>query len=124
MAFLKRLGWYLVGLAIGICFLYFFLQKKSRETGTEFCYFPNCRVLRNITSKPLSFSDEIQQKLATKEIDSTTLLLILKNGKVDFGRSNTDSGTCKTYIIEDESREQEISVKNCPEGAQVESIKM
>ncbi len=54
MAFLKRLGYYMVGLAIGIVILTFLLKKKTTETGTSFCYFPNCRVLKELRSKPLS----------------------------------------------------------------------
>ena len=69
MEFLKRLGFYMIGLAIGIVFLAFFLKKKSEETGTEFCYFPNCRTLKDIRSKPLSYSDEIEAKLKETGFD-------------------------------------------------------
>jgi len=53
MGFIKRLGWYLLGLSVGLIFLVFFLKKKSDETGVSFCYLPNCRVLKDIRSKPL-----------------------------------------------------------------------
>ena len=35
MPFLKRLGYFLVGLSLGLIFLAFFLRKKTDETGAE-----------------------------------------------------------------------------------------
>ena len=67
MAFLRRLGWYLVGLSIGIVFLVFFLKKKSGEEGIDFCYFPNCRVLKDMRSKPLTFGEALPEKYAARK---------------------------------------------------------
>ncbi len=124
MEFLKRLGFYMIGLAIGIVFLAFFLKKKSAETGTEFCYFPNCRTLKDIRSKPLSYSDEIEAKLKTKKLDSLDINFLLTHGEVDFSRSDTKSAGCKTYFIEGEVKGEDvvIKVKNCPNKALAEEI--
>ncbi|MCJ7466065.1 MAG: DUF4258 domain-containing protein [Maribacter sp.] len=124
MAFLKRLGFYLIGLSIGLVFLAFFLKKKSEETGVSFCYFPNCRTLKNIRSKPLTYSDAVREQLANKHIDSTDILFLLTEGDVDFGRSDTQSKDCKTYIIEGELHGEEtlLKVRNCEENAIIETI--
>ncbi|MEP0212833.1 MAG: DUF4258 domain-containing protein [Cellulophaga sp.] len=124
MAFIKRLGWYLVGLSIGIVFLTFFLKKKSDETGTEFCYFPNCRVLKDLRSKPLSYSDEIKVLLNNKTIDSTTVSYFLNDGDIDFGNSDTKSTPCKTYKIEGLVKEKEaiLTVINCTNKVVVDKI--
>ncbi|WBU89148.1 hypothetical protein [Cellulophaga omnivescoria] len=124
MAFIKRLGWYLVGLSIGIVFLTVFLKKKSDETGTEFCYFPNCRVLKDLRSKPLSYSNDIQVLLNNKTIDSTTVAYFFNNGDIDFGNSDTKSTPCKTYKIEGLVKEKQaiLTVINCTDKVVVDKI--
>ncbi len=117
MAFLRRLGWYLIGLSIGIVFLVFFLKKKSGEEGVEFCYLPNCRVLKNIRSKELIFSETVQKEILRGSIDSLTIKGYLEDGKVDFGHSDTQSKDCKTYRIIGEKHI--LTVKNCDEEATV-----
>ena len=124
MAFLKRLGFYLMGLSIGLVFLVFFLKKKSQETGVEFCYFPNCRTLKDIRSKALSHSMEIQELLDNKKIDSLDVVYFLKEGDIDFSRSDTRSKPCRTYFIDGRinNKEAALRVRNCPEKAIVESL--
>ncbi|MEO9514004.1 MAG: DUF4258 domain-containing protein [Flavobacteriaceae bacterium] len=113
MAFLRRLGWYLVGLSIGIVFLVFFLKKKSDETGAEFCYFPNCRVLKDMRSKPLVFSEN----MGRTSKDTILVKSFLADGTIDFGKSDTKSEPCKTYYItmDFQGVQKELKLKNCPE---------
>tara|TARA_R110002167_G_scaffold54785_24_gene156103 strand:+ start:2137 stop:2523 length:387 start_codon:yes stop_codon:yes gene_type:complete len=124
MAFLKRLGFYLIGLSIGIVFLAIFFKKKSEETGVMFCYFPNCRTLKDIRSKTISYSDAVNNLLKNKAVDSADIANVLLNGEVDFGNSDTKSPICKTYIIEGgiRSREVVVKVKNCETTALIEEI--
>ncbi|SHI90152.1 DUF4258 domain-containing protein [Pseudozobellia thermophila] len=124
MAFLKRLGFYLIGLSIGIVFLTLFLKKKSEETGTEFCYFPNCRVLKDLRSKPITFSDQVNQQLKAKDIDTLDITLFLKNGDVDFGRSDTKAKPCKIYWIEGDLKgdRQTLKFKNCSNKVVLDEI--
>ena len=124
MAFLKRLGFFLFGLSIGLVFLTIFLKKKSQETGTEFCYFPNCRTLKDIRSKKISYSDAIIQLIHERELDSTDINGFLYNGEVDFGASETKTKPCKTYYIEGvvKDRTAILKVKNCSEKAVIESV--
>ena len=116
--FLKRLGWYLVGFSIGLVFLVFIVKKKSGETSLEICYFPNCRVLKDIRSKPISYSDGLENRFSN---DSILWNSFFKEGNIDFGASDTKSEPCKTYIIKNEG-DQRISLKNCPEKVIVESF--
>ncbi|MFX0557072.1 DUF4258 domain-containing protein [Maribacter sp. CXY002] len=124
MAFLKRLGFYLFGLSIGIVFLTIFLKKKSEETGVSFCYFPNCRTLKDIRSKPLVYSDQVNDLVKDRVIDSTDINYILTQGEVDFGRSDTKSVGCKTYLIEGilDNQEIEMEVKNCSNEAIIQQL--
>jgi len=124
MNFLKRLGFYLVGMSIGIVFLTYFLKKKSAETGVYFCYLPNCRTLKDIRSKPMYYSEEAKQKLLEYQLDSLDITYILTEGDVDFGRSDTKSVPCKTYLVESERKEKEwvFTVKNCSNKATIQTI--
>lgn len=124
MAFLKRLGFFLFGLSIGLVFLTIFLKKKSQETGTEFCYFPNCRTLKDIRTKQIAYSDAIVQLIQQKDLDSTDINGFLYNGDVDFGKSETKTKPCKTYFIEGILKEKAaiLKVKNCSEKAIIESV--
>jgi len=120
MGFLKRLGWYLVGLSIGMLFLVFFLKKKSGEGGFEICYFPNCRVLKDMRSKTLTFGENLPEQYR----DTSLIMTFLTNGDVDFGKSDTKSEPCKVYFVsyENNGKELELQVKNCKEQVIVEDI--
>jgi len=124
MAFIKRLGFYLFGLSIGLVFLTIFFKNKSEQTGVEFCYFPNCRTLKDIRSKTLSFSEEVDMLMKNNAIDSTAIAFFLNEGTIDFGSSKTKTNPCKTYVIEAEIDGQTsiMQLKNCEEKAIVERI--
>lgn len=121
MSLLKRLGYFLIGLSFGIVFLTFFLKSKR----AEFCYLPNCRVLKNIRSKSFSIVPDAQKVLDLNHIQKNDLNLILENADVDFSKSETKSEPCKTYVIEAEWSEKPVilKIKNCPEKAVLEDFK-
>jgi len=110
----------LVGLSIGLIFLVFILKKKSGEEGIDFCYLPNCRVLKDMRSKPLTFSESLPEEYR----DTLMIQSFLEDGNVDFGKSDTKSEPCKTYFISHEYNGEELELKamNCEEGITVEKI--
>lgn len=124
MAFLKRLGFYLIGLSIGLVFLTLFLKKKSEETGVEFCYLPNCRTLKDIRSKKISYSKDVERMIKDKVLDSLSISDFLLHGDVDFKNSDTKSTPCKTYIIEQKLRDRtsKMTVRNCTDSAIIEKV--
>lgn len=117
MAFIKRLGWYLLGLSVGLVFLMIFLKKKSEETGTEFCYLPNCRVLKDMRSKKLSIPPDTQEALLTIDLDSVMVKSFLKDGEVDFSKSETETQPCKKYVVAKKINAETVvlTFQNCPE---------
>lgn len=118
MPFIKRLGFFLVGLSIGLVFLAFFLKRKAEGTGTEFCYFPNCRVLKELRSKPLGYSPGIREQMAAGQLDSLAISGFLNDGDVDFGRSKTKTKPCTIYFIEGDYQGQQavLQVQNCSDS--------
>lgn len=124
MALLKRIGFYVIGLSIGIIILAVLLKKKAEGTGVEFCYFPNCRVLKDLRSKPMVFSDDINELLRTEKLDSTDISSFFREGNIDFGKSNTKSKPCKTYVIEGTVNERAVvmEVDNCLQNVVVKEL--
>lgn len=109
---MKRLGYFLLGLSIGLIFLAFFLKKKSEETGTSFCYFPNCRVLKELRSKPYDLA-----KYQGMHLDSAFIKAYLTEGSVRFKESDARAKPCPVYVIRHDyqGRSGQIKVSNCPD---------
>ncbi|AXG71202.1 hypothetical protein KORDIASMS9_03458 [Kordia sp. SMS9] len=123
---LRRFGFYFAGLAIGLILFAFLV--KGRGVTCEFDYLPNARTLKNIRVKERRFSPEIRQLMDNRQIDTTEISNILKDGDVDFSRSKAkvDADTCKVYIIEGTLRNKdiELTVHNCDSTALIKTIKM
>ncbi|WP_461534053.1 hypothetical protein [Sinomicrobium sp.] len=123
MSLLKRIGFYLIGLSIGLVVVTFFLREK----GTSFCYGPNCRVLKNIRSKQITFQEEVQRAFVANAIDTTGITqAVFTDGEVNFSESDTKRDSCKTYVIEAvlNSKEISISVENCDSIAKIYDFKL
>ncbi|QHI35021.1 hypothetical protein IMCC3317_03670 [Kordia antarctica] len=121
---LRRTGFYLGGVAIGLVIFAFLI--RGRGVKCEFNYLPNARTLKNIRVKERHFSPEILQLINNKEIDTAEISNILKYGDVDFSRSNTEVDSCKLYIIEGilRNKEIELTVHNCDSSTRIQTIKM
>ncbi|MEL4308672.1 DUF4258 domain-containing protein [Joostella sp. CR20] len=117
MPLLKRVGFYLIGLALGLIFLaYFFREKRA-----EFCYLPNCRTLKSIrTQETINFAPNMQQLIDNKTISEEQIDSVLTYGEVNFSKSdiNRDQAAedrCSTYYIDGKINNEpvELVVKNC-----------
>ncbi|MDP2159135.1 MAG: DUF4258 domain-containing protein [Flavobacterium sp.] len=105
MKFYQRLAFFLFGLLLGVIFLIYFLGAKAESRGVTFCYLPNCRVLKDIRSKPFQYSDEAKTILSEKWIDSTDVKNTLTYGDVDFGKSNIKVGNGKLYVVKGKTKD-------------------
>lgn len=123
MPFLKRLGYFLLGLSVGLIFLTIFLKKKTEETGTSFCYLPNCRVLKELRSKPLAYSEAVADLFESHQLDSVTVAWFLHEGDIDFSRSDTKSTPCRQYLIEGDvkGKKAELKLLNCSDSVRLQS---
>ncbi len=111
MKFTERLAYYLGGFAIGLVLLMFFLNGKDASCD----YSPNARTVKNISSKPIVYSDEALSFINHQQLDSTTIVNLVKFGNVDFSESKEEIDSCRVYLIENSYKEREmlLSVKNC-----------
>ena len=120
MKFIHRLGYYLGGFAIGIVILAFFLSGKRASCD----YSPDARVLKNIRIKERVYTAEAEREMRLYKVDTSVISAILRSGDVDFGRSNTDLDSCKTYLVtgQQDSRELELFFENCDSVATLQKI--
>ena len=122
MKLIQRIGYYLGGFSMGLIILAFFLNGKK----TSCSYGPDSRVLKNINTKHIKYSQKILQSLENKIIDSAEIATVLKKGDIDFSESNPRNEPCGTYLVEGSVNNKEIAilVENCDSIATLTNIKL
>lgn len=120
MKFTQRLAYYLGGFALGLVLLMFFLNGKDASCD----YGPNARTVKNISSKPINYSDAASSFIKTQQLDSATIVNLVKYGSVDFSESKTIIDSCRVYLIENSYKERDmaLTVKNCDSVATLLTI--
>jgi hypothetical protein len=111
MKFQFRLAYYLFGLFLGIIFVIWFLRAKADDKGVEFCYLPNCRVLKDLRSKSLDIDTLAKKSLSEKWVTIEDIKESLRYGDVDFSKSNEPYKKGKIYVIEGKTaKNEEITI--------------
>lgn len=111
MKFQFRLAYYLFGLLLGGVFVMWFLKAKASSRGVEFCYLPNCRVLKDLRSKSLEIDSLAKQSLSEKWVTMEDIKNSLTYGDVDFEKSNEPYRKGKIYLIEGKtSKNEDITI--------------
>jgi hypothetical protein len=126
MKLYQRFAYYLLGLLLGGIFVFYFLTAKASSRGVSFCYLPNCRVLKDIRSKPFYYSDVATQKLSEKWVDTSDVRKTLTHGDVDFGLSNVPEKGGKLYIVYGKNAQNEditVEVINYTDKVLLKDIK-
>ena len=119
MTFKERLPFFLGGLTVGIILVVFFLGKKK----TTFDYGPNARLLKNISTKQRIYSDDVLTLIQQKEIDTTTISAVLKDGNADmWNKVKTDTCTQYTITGNDDFENISITLNNCDSIAFINKI--
>ena len=98
MEFAKRLVWYLFGVGFGVVFVMFIFGDRD----ITFNYFPNARVKGDLLKKVINYDKSTINTLEDLGLDTLDVNNLLKDGDVDFSKSNTDLDSCKTYYIEND----------------------
>lgn len=118
-----RIAYYIFGLTLGFFLVAFIFNKR----GQDFCYLPNCRVLKDFQAKGLTISKEAQDKLDEKWVTMEDVKNSLENGNVDFSKSNKPNpGGGKLYILETVTAKNEpviLEIVNHSDKAVLKDIK-
>ena len=122
MTLIQRIGYYLGGFSIGLVILAFFLNGKKASCS----YGPEARVLKNINTKKIIFSDYVDSQILNKVIDSTQIRTILKKGDINFSESNTRQKPCGIYIVEGDYNDDnlKLTIENCDSIATITHLKI
>ena len=102
----------MIGFSVGLIFLAFILKGKK----TSCNYGPNDRVINNLLKKNWR-----APKNSDSLFDSLAFEGFLDKARIDFGKSNTQKDSCKTYYINGywEKRPIFLEVENCEKTIQV-----
>ncbi|MUP45551.1 DUF4258 domain-containing protein [Gramella sp. BOM4] len=121
MKLIHRLGYYGLGLFFGIVILIFFLSGKK----TSCDYSPNARVLKNIRTKKQSYSQASLDFFKNNKLDTSLVSKVLKDGNVDFSKSETDREPCNIYFISGISEAPiELEIENCDSIAMIKNVQL
>ena len=120
MQFLKRFGYYAIGLGFGSLIVLFIWKGKD----VSFDYGMDARTLKTIRVRKRLFSDAAKQVLTNSAIDTATVSAILKNGDVDFGKSKPRIKPCPEYFItgKDSLKHIDLSVVRCDSTTTIDKI--
>ncbi|MDE0535643.1 DUF4258 domain-containing protein [Tenacibaculum sp. L6] len=120
MQWLKRFGYYLIGIALGSLVVLFIWKGKD----VSFDYGMDARTLKTIRIKERLFSEQAQQVLASSKIDTTTISTILTHGDVDFGKSKPRLKPCAEYFItgKDSLKHIDLYVIRCGSTSTIDKI--
>jgi len=108
MKFQYRFAYYLIGLIMGLFAVAAIFSGKD----TRCNYFPNARVLNDLSNKPFFYSEKASQILSEKWIDTIDIKNTLKFGDVDFDKSNLNVAKGKLYTVHGKTTQnQEITLE-------------
>lgn len=116
----KRFFLYGFGFAVGALVVLFIWNKKE----ASFDYMPDTRVLKNIQSKTINYSQHSKVSLTAYSLDSISISSMIQNGNVDFKKSNTKLDSCKIYWINTNYKYHNWSliIENCDSIATIKKI--
>ena len=120
MQWLKRFGYYLIGIALGSLVVLFIWKGKD----VSFDYGMDARTLKTIRIKKRLFSEQAQQILATSKVDTTVISTILTHGDVAFGKSKPRLKPCAEYFItgKDSLNHIDLYVIRCDSTSTIDKI--
>lgn len=120
MNLLQRIGYYLGGFSLGLIILAFFLNGKK----TSCAYSPEARVLKNINTKKIFYSQDFIEKINVMQIDTLGLGEIIKNGDINFSNSKPRQKPCGIYIIQGllKTKDTYLTVENCDSISKINNI--
>ncbi|CAA0140647.1 DUF4258 domain-containing protein [Tenacibaculum maritimum] len=120
MQWLKRFGYYFIGLTLGSFVVLFFWKNKK----VSFDYGMDARTLKSIRIKKRVFSSEAKKNMLTYNIDTAKISKVLKYGDVNFSKSKARKKPCAEYYITGADNLQNISlyIKRCDSIATITNV--
>ncbi|CAL2084543.1 conserved hypothetical protein [Tenacibaculum sp. 190524A05c] len=116
MQLLKRVGFYMIGVALGTLAVSFFWKNKK----VTFDYGMDARTLKSIRIKKRLFSEDAIKTIVLHKIDTAQISYILKKGDVNFGKSKPRLKPCAEYYVT--SEKLDLYVIRCDSTATIDKV--
>lgn len=116
MQLLKRFGFYLLGVALGIPVVLFIWKGKE----VTFDYGMDARTLKTIKTRKRIFSEQAKKVMQEHNIDTLMISSVLNSGDVDFGKSKPRKKPCAEYMVT--GKKIDFYVIRCDSTATIDQI--
>lgn len=116
MQLLKRIGYYLGGLALGTLAVSFFWKQKK----VSFDYGMDARTLKTIRVRKRVFSERAKEVMLNQNIDTATISFVLKKGDVNFSKSKPRLKPCAEYYVTSET--MDLYVIRCDSTSTIDNV--
>lgn len=120
MKLVKRIGFYLIGVTIGV----YFVQFMWKEKDVSFDYGMDARTLKSIRTKNILYSDAVKTMIAERKIDTSEISLLLKFSDVDFSKSKPRQKPCAEYFLTGKNQlvNKSLYVIRCDSTATIKKV--
>ncbi len=120
MRFLKRFGYYMIGLSLGSLLVLFIWKGKD----VAFPYGPDGRTLSSIHKRQIEYTDVATFDMVENKIDSVAIWSVLNIGSVDFGKSQPRLKPCAEYHITGNYQGRNIGlyIQRCDSTATIQKV--
>lgn len=125
MIFRERLKFYIIGFLAGIMLVVLFFGKRSSCKNYVTAFMPNERVLTEIQSMPITYSEEAINQIENTATDTAYInQVIFRKGNIDFDNSEPRAKPCGKYLIShsDSTKTINVNFKKCKRETIVQNI--
>ena len=91
--FFRRLKFYVFGFLIGALAVNIIFKGRA-------CRLPGTLKLEELQSQTLQYTEHAQCRMQCRKISEEEVRQLLKEGKINYGKSNVHDVPCATYAIE------------------------
>ena len=92
-SFYRRLKFYLFGFLIGALIVNVLFKGRA-------CRMPATVKLEELCLQKREYTSNVECKMACNKMDTGEVNRILKQGKIDYGKSDVQNTPCGTYVVD------------------------
>lgn len=125
MSFFERFKFYLIGVFAGSLLVILMFGRRNSCKAMVTNYLPNGRVLLEVSSKPLFYSNDVLNQLEESQIDTGDFRAnILPQLKIDFDLSDQRAKPCGQYIsyYQDSLVNWQVNFEKCDDKVEFQQI--
>ena len=125
MSFIERFKFYLIGVLAGTFLVILIFGKRNSCKDMVTNYLPGGRVLLEMKSKPIFYSNDAMAKLEEEDVDTASFRNdILPKLDINFDLSDQRAEPCGKYVAyyQDSTHQWKLNLEKCKDKLDVKSI--